>query len=190
MELSKETIEEIYKDIRVSPKYMKHANKYQQYIKCGMYFEAAREAKLMKQIENEIFAEIAKSYIDSNAHAVGVINSMSEQDRHSMNVIANAMYMLSDVLNILVIDADLILRKYGLWKMKEYEDIQELLKETNKKIANFDTIMKDDKASMLFGECSDKLYKLIFNQANSYVNKLKKHEESVNKKAARHAEVA
>ena len=71
-----------------------------------------------------------------------------------------------------------------------YEKIQELLKETNKKISNFDTIMKDDKASMLFGECSDKLYKLIFNQANSYVNKLKKHEESVNKKAARHAEVA
>lgn len=91
MELSKETIEEIYKDIHVSPKYMKHANKYQQYLKCGMYVEATKEARLMKQIENEIFTEIAKSYIDSNAHAVGVINSMAEQDRHSMNVIANAM---------------------------------------------------------------------------------------------------
>jgi hypothetical protein len=190
MELSQETIEEIYKDIRVSPKYMKHANQYSYLIKNGRYIEAAKEAKIMKNIEEEIFSEIAKSYINSNAYTVGVINSMKEEDRHKMNIIANAMFLLSDVLNVFVIDANSILHKYGLWKMKDYEKIQELLLETNKKVAHFDQVMKDDKASSLFGDSSDKLYKLVFNQANSYVTKLKKYEEGLNKKIARNAEVA
>ena len=42
----------------------------------------------------------------------------------------------------------------------------------------------------LFGDTVDKLYEMSFNKARSFVNKLRKHEESVSKKAARNAKVA
>ena len=107
-----------------------------------------------------------------------------------MNVFTNAMYMLTDVLNIFVMDASTILKKYDLGQTKEYESLKQLLKETNKRIKLFDTLMKDEKASAIFGDASDNLYKMIFNKASSYVNKLKKYEESVNKKISRQKKVA
>lgn len=188
--LTKEDIEEVYKDIRTNPRHMKHAERHKQLMMQGKYTQAAIEAKVMKEIEVEVFSEIAKNYINSNKFVANVIGTMSDDDKRSLNILANSMFMLTDVLNILVIDADSIFQKYNLGKMKDYDRIKELLKESNKRIAHFDSVVKDEKASMLFGECSDSLYKMIFNKASSYVNKLKKYEESVNKKTARNAKVA
>lgn len=188
--LTQEQIEEIYKDIRTSPEYMKFATMHTQYLKKGQYASAAIYAKKMKEYEVSIFAQIAKSYIDSNHFLLDAINSMTNEDRHQMNIITNAMYMLTDVLNIFVMDASTILKKYDLGQTKEYESLKQLLKETNKRIKLFDTLMKDEKASAIFGDASDNLYKMIFNKASSYVNKLKKYEESVNKKISRQKKVA
>ena len=50
---------------------------------------------------------------------------------------------------------------------------------------------EEDKYYMnLYGDTADKLHDMIINQSKSFVNKIKKHEESVNKKAKRNAKVA
>ena len=51
MELNQQTIEEIYKDIRSSKQYMKHAQLQNQYKKSGQWAKAALEGKILKEME-------------------------------------------------------------------------------------------------------------------------------------------
>jgi 5-bromo-4-chloroindolyl phosphate hydrolysis protein len=87
-------------------------------------------------------------------------------------------------------DVNSVLKKYTTCKIKEYDKLQEVLKEARRCVCTFDKLMNDDKAVSMFSYSSDRLYKLIVNQASSYVNKLKHYEEGVNKKAARISKVA
>ena len=111
MELTQQTIEEIYKDIRSSKQYMKHAMLQSQYKKSGQWAKAALEGKILKEMENAVWAEVAKQYIDRTQMTYDLIASMSEGDRHNMNILANAIVMFADVLDILVMDTNSILKK-------------------------------------------------------------------------------
>ena len=190
MELSEQTINEIYKDIRSSKQYMKHAELQRKYKLQGQWAKAALEGKIMRDMENAVWAEVSKQYIDRTQLTMDIVLSMSEEDRHKMNVLANALVMLSDVLENLVMDTDSILKKYMIGKNTEFDKLKEVLKEARGMVSYFDNKIADDYGASLFGECSDNLYKLTFNKASSYVNKLKKYAEKLDKKTARVSEVA
>jgi hypothetical protein len=115
---------------------------------------------------------------------------MSEDDKNKLNTLENALYLVSDVLDLLVMDVNSVLKNYTNYKMNEYDKLRELSKEARRCVCTFDKLMNDDKACAIFSSCSDNLYKMIYNKASSYINKLKKYEESVNKKAARVSKVA
>lgn len=182
MELSQETIEEIYKDIRSTKQYMKHAELQRKYTLQGKWAQAALEGKIMRDMEIAVWNEVAKQYIDRNQLTADVVLSMSIEDRHKMNILANALVMLSDVLENLVMDTDFILKKYITSKNTEFDKLKEVLKEAKGMVNYFDTKIADDKAASLFGDMCDKLYEMVFNKASSYVNKLKKYEEGLIKK--------
>lgn len=190
MELSQQTIEEIYKDIRSSKQYMKHAQLQNQYKKSGQWARAALEGKILKEMENAVWAEVAKQYIDRTQMTYDLIASMSEGDRHNMNILANAIVMLADVLDVLVMDTNSILKKYVSGRSTEFDKLKTALSEAKGIVSYFDNKIADEKAASMFGDCSDNLYKLVFNKASSYVNKLKKYEEGLNKKTARISKVA
>lgn len=190
LNLSKETIGEIYQDIRSSKQYMKHAQLQKEYMKQGQYAKAALEGKIMKEMEVAVFAEVAKHYIDRTQYSMELVASMAEGDKHNMNILTNGIVMLADVLDVLVMDVNSVLRKYKVGKCTEFDKLKGVLGEVKGIVHYFDKVLDDKYAQDLFGDMSDNLYKMIFNKASSYVNKLKKHEESINKKAARHAEVA
>lgn len=190
MELNQQTIEEIYKDIRSSKQYMKHAQLQNQYKKSGQWAKAALEGKILKEMEQAVWAEVAKQYIDRTQITMDVVASMSDEDRHKMNILANAIVMLADVLDNLVMDTDSILKKYVSGKNTEFDKLKSALAEAKGIVSYFDNKIADEKAADMFGQCSDNLYKLIFNKASSYVNKLKKYEEKLNSKTLRNTEVA
>lgn len=190
MELNQQTIEEIYKDIRSSKQYIKHAQLQSQYKKSGQWARAALEGKILKEMEQAVWAEVAKQYIDRTQLTMDVVASMSDDDRSKMNILANAIVMLADVLDNLVMDTDSILKNYVSGKNTEFDKLKSALSEAKGIVSYFDNKIADDKAASMFGDCSDNLYKLVFNKASSYVNKLKKYEESVNKKVARLSKVA
>lgn len=182
MELNQQTIEEIYKDIRSTKQYMKHAHLQNQYMKNGQWAKAALEGKFLKEMENAVWAEVAKQYIDRTQLTYDVVSSMSDEDRHKMNILANAIVMLADVLDNLVMDTDSVLKKYVSGKNTEFDKLKSALCEAKGIISYFDNKIADEKAASMFGDCSDNLYKLIFNKASSYVTKLKKYEESIARK--------
>lgn len=190
MELSKQTIDEIYKDIRSSKQYMKHAQLQKKYIMERNYAKAALEGKIMRDMETSVWDEVARQYIDRTQLTVDVVMSMTPDDRKRMNVLANALVMLSDVLETLVMDTDSILKKYITGKNTEFDKLKDVFNESKEVVRYFDNKIADDKAACIFGDMCDNLYTLVFNKASSYVNKLKKYEKETNKNATRNAEVA
>lgn len=190
MELNQQTIEEIYKEIRSHKDYMKHAKLQNEYKRRGQWAKAALEGKILKDMEQAVWAEVAKQYIDRTQITMDVVASMSDEDRHKMNILANSIVMLADVLDNLVMDTDSILRKYVTGKNTEFDKLKSALSEAKGIVSYFDNKIADEKAASMFGDCSDNLYKLIFNKASSYVSKLKKYEEGLNKKTASVSKVA
>jgi hypothetical protein len=187
MELNQQTIEEIYKEIRSHKDYMKHAKLQNEYKRRGQWAKAALEGKILKDMEQAVWAEVAKQYIDRTQITMDVVASMSDEDRHKMNILANSIVMLADVLDNLVMDTDSILKKYVSGKNTEFDKLKSALSESKGIVSYFDNKIADEKAASMFGDCSDNLYKLVFNKASSYVSKLKKYEESVAKKTTRKA---
>lgn len=188
--LSESDIKEIYKDIYASREYRKMADKYQQLNIQGNYAKAAICAKKMKEYEIGVFEGIARKYIDKNRLMHDWVSAMSEQDRKNLSILSYSIFMLSDVLETFIFDVNSLLKKYSDRKTVGFDKLNEALKEARKVVAHFDATMDDDKASYIFGDCSDNLHKLIFNKASSYMNKLKAYAKETNKNTPRDAKVA
>lgn len=188
--LSKEAIDAVYKEIYASREYRKMADAYQKHRLNGNVVQSMRIAKKMKDYEVEVFEGVARKYISKERITAGMILSMSDEDRKNMNILANSLLLMADVLDSLVVDANSILKKYTGQKSTDFEKLNELAKETKSLVRYFDNHLDNEHAQFLFGEMSDNLYKLTFNKAKSFISKLKKYEEEINKKAPRHAEVA
>ena len=188
--LSKIDIEEIYKDIYAQPEYRKLAEKHKKFKIGGNIAQALIYAKKMKDYEIGVFEGIAKRYIDANRITCDWVSSIPEDDRKYLSILSYSVYMLSDVLDNYIMDLNGLMKKHTDHKVYGFDKLNAAIKEARKVVTHFDGAMNDDKALSMFGDLSDKLYKMIFNQASSYYNKLKVHAEKTDKKASRHAEVA
>lgn len=188
--LTKEQIEEIYKDIYAQPEYRRLAEKHKKFKISGNIAQALIYAKKMKDYEIGVFEGIARRYIDANRITCDWLSAMPENDRKFLSILSYAVYMLSDVLDSYIMDLNQLMKKHTDHKVYGFDKLNQAVKEARKVVTHFDVTINDEKAASLFGDFADDLYKLIFNKSSSYYNKLKKYEESINKKAARNAEVA
>lgn len=188
--ITEDVRQNVMREIYANPTYISLNKKYQQHRKQGNFAQALVFSKKMKNFEMEVFSVIAKKYINRHNIMQGVVDSMGSDDREKMNIYANALYLLSDVLDSMILDTNGILRKYDACDASGFDKLSSVLKETKGMIAHFYTLMDDSRATDIFEECSYKLYKLVFNQASSYVNKLRRYAEDSNKKAARLSEMA
>lgn len=182
--ITEERRKNVMREIYANPIYINLNKKYQRYRKQGDFAQALVYSKKMKNFEDEVFAMIAQKYINKHNIMQGIVDSMSEEDKQKMNIYANALYLLSDVLDSMILDTNDILKKYDACDASGFDKLSSVLKETKGLIAHFYTLMDDKRATGIFGDCSYKLYKLIFNQASSYVNKLRRYAEDINKKAS------
>lgn len=188
--LTKEAIDEIYKDIYASREYRKLADKYQKLKMQGNITQALIYAKKMKAYEIGVFEGIARRYIDANRIAFDVVSAMPKDDRKTLSVLTYAVYMLSDVLESYIMDINRLMKKNTDRNVHGFDKLNEAIKEAKKVVTHFDKLINDKKTTTLFGYMTDDLYKLIFNKSSSYYNKLNKYAEDVDKKAASGTEVA
>lgn len=185
-----ELIEAVYNEIHSSQQYIKLKKQYDTLSMRREYAKAMIVKKKMENYEVEVFDGILKTYVAKRRISEGIVESMSVEDRKKMNTFANAMLLLSDVLDAMTMDAQSVMKKYTNGRITDFEKLNNVLKETKSLVSYFDGQLKDEKAQMIFGETSDDLYKLVFNKSKSFVNKLKKHAEDINKNAPSSSEVA
>ena len=188
--LSNIDIEEIYKDIYAQPEYRKLAEKHKKFKISGNIAQAFIYAKKMKDYEIGVFEGIARRYIDANRITCEWVSAMPKENRRMLSVLSYAVYMHSDVLESYIMDLNGLMKKNTGRRVCGFDKLNEAVKEAKKVVTNFDKAINDEKATTLFGNMTDDLYKLIFNKSSSYYNKLNKYAETVNKKAASGTEVA
>ena len=180
--ITEDVRQNVMREIYANPTYISLNKKYQEHRRQGNFAQALVFSKKMKSFEMEVFSVIAKKYINRHNIMQGVVESMSREDRQKMNILANALYLMSDVFDSIITDTNQILNKYDAYQSTGFDRLSKVLKETKGLVAHFDALMDNEKASFIFGECADKLYKLTFNQSSSYVNKLKRYSEQENNK--------
>lgn len=188
--LTKEQIEEIYKDIYAQPEYRKMAEKHKKFKISGNIAQALIYAKKMKDYEVGVFEGIARRYINANRITCDWLSAMPESDRKFLSILSYAVYMLSDVLDSYIMDLNQLMKKHTDHRVYGFDKLSQAVKEAKKVVAHFDVTINDEKAASLFGDFADDLYKLIFNKSSSYYNKLKNHAEKANKNTPQDAKVA
>lgn len=188
--INPEIHKQVMLDIYAMPDYRKLQEKQKVLIKNGDYMKASMIGQRMKRIEAKVYLEIAKKYVKSEAFVNDVIASFSEEERKEMTILANALYLMSDTLDSMVMGIHSILRKRGLDEDSHFDKLSSVLKESKKAVYRFDMLLSDDFASKLAGDMSDSMYKLVYNKASSFSKKLKEYAEKADKKAARNAKVA
>ena len=189
--ITKELRDEVLRRVRTSPQYMRLSAAYQQFRTTGNWMQASIVCKKMKSIEDVAFEEIIKHYKHERVEMSDIISPMSKEDRATMNTYANCMMMISDVIHNMIMDMNSLVKKYNPdMKVISFNDLESLSNEAKKHVLAFDGTYKDDYVTNLFGTTADKLYEMIFNKAKSFVTKVGKHAEEINKNASRNAEVA
>ena len=188
--ITPEIDKQVMLDIYAMPDYRKLLEKQREFMKAGLYANAIVIGQRMEKIKERVYLEIAKKYISSEAYANQVIASFSEEERREMTILANALYLMSDTLDSMVMEIHSILKKRGLDEDSHFDKLSTVLKESKKAVYRFDMLLSDDYASKLAGDMSDSMYKLVYNKASSFSKKLKDYAERADKKAARNAKVA
>lgn len=188
--LSEIDIKQIYEEIYASPDYRKMADKYQKFRTSGNFAQMYVMAKKMKDYEIGVFEGIARRYIDKLRITNDWVSSMSDEDRKNLSILSYAVYMLSDVLESFIMDINLLMKKNTDSRVYGFDKLNEAVKEAKKVVTHFDKSMCDEKALSMFGDVSDDLFKMVFNKASSYTNKLSDYAKKTNKNTPRHAEVA
>ena len=188
--LPQELIEQTYKEIHSAPRYRKLKDIHSHCLKRRDFIQAMLVAKKMKDYEVSVFEGILRSHLAKKRVSESIVDSMSVEDREKMNILANSMLLMSDVLDAMLLDAKSIINKYTNGRVTNFEKLNELLKETRSLVAYFDKQLYDEKAITTFGAVSDNLYEMIFNKAKSLITKLKKNAERTNKKTKATQQVA
>ena len=178
--------EQILTEVRKNPMYKTLKDAYDKSIRMGNVAQASMYHCKMKNFERDKFAEAANIVAQKQKFVDDFVNSLDETDRKDMNILANAMVMLADVLEVMISETNGILKKYNASKMTEFDTLNALAKEAKGFVHHLDKRLNDEEASFIFGQVSDDLYKLVFNKSASFVRKLKAHE----KKKAKEKNVA
>lgn len=190
-DLTKEQLDDIRVKIRANKDYQKYVTKRAEHLRRGEMAQAMRVTKMMDEVERKAMHYYIAEAQRYKAKVNDLVKTMPEADQDLMCIYGDALVFLADVLESLVIEVNQILgRTHPDFRIEMFDRLVELGKEAKKHVRMLDYHEEDIYYTNLYGDTADKLNAMIVNQSKSFVNKIRRHEESVNKKAKRNAKVA
>ena len=190
-DLTKEQLDDIRVKIRANKDYQKYVTKRAEHLRRGEMAQAMRVTKMMDEVERKAMHYYIAEAQRYKAKVNDLVKTMPEADQDLMCIYGDALVFLADVLESLVIEVNQILgRTHPDFRIEMFDRLVELGKEAKKHVRMLDYHEEDIYYTNLYGDTADKLNVMIVNQSKSFVNKIRRHEESVNKKAKRNAKVA
>lgn len=190
--LPKEVVEEIKKEIRNHPQYRGLHEKKRIFINTQNYVMAMQTQNMIDRFEKQTLEQCAKTYMDRVKNVGEMVRGMNKEDMDMMCAYGYSIVLLSDSLDTILMETDQLMAKYYPgYKIHAFDKLKQLGKEAKNCMSLVDGLGGNDPYYMnLYGTSADKLTEMIVNKAKSFLTKVNKHEESVNKKAARNAKVA
>lgn len=190
-DINQEQLEEIKQKVHANKDYQKYLTKRAEHLRRGEMVKAMMATKMINEIERKAMHYYISEFHRQKVRVNDLLRKMPEEDQDLMCVYGDALVFLADVLESLVLEVNQVLeRTHPEFRIDMFDDLVKLGKEAKKHVRLLDYHEEDKYYMNLYGDTVDKLHDMIINQSKSFVNKIKKHEESVNKKAKRNAKVA
>lgn len=190
---NKKEISDIPQDVRTKiletlsthPEYKKLVTLRNQALMEGRPIKAMELRSSMASLEDAVYEEYLKQWNGEIREMEELCQSMTEEDLDMMNAYGNAVIMLADVLESLVMDTNQLLKKYHPdFRLEAFDKLNQLAKEAGNHVRMLDRYSDDRFYTNTYCDTSDKLYDMIIKKSKSFINKMKKHEEKTNKKSA------
>lgn len=190
-DLTPEVVESMREEIRASKEYQSLLIKKNNLLKQCRYMEAMNLSRTMEEVETLAIKEYLRHYEGEVRKVNELTASMTEEDKEMMSAYGNSLVMLADVMETMCIECNQLIQKYHpSFRIEMFDKLTELGKEAKKHVRMLDDYSTDDFYTSAYGDATDKLCEMAVNKAKGFIRKIKRHEESVNKKAPRHTEVA
>lgn len=184
-DISQDVRTKILETLRNHPEYKKLVTLRNQALMQGKPIKAMDLQYKMTGIEQAVLQEYINQWNGEIKALDELCQSMSDEDKDLINAYGNAVIMLSDVLESLIMDSNQLLKKYHPdYRIEMFDKLNDLAKEANKHVSLLNRYADDKFYTNTYGDTVDKLYDMIIKKSKSFINKLKKHEKKTDKKSA------
>jgi hypothetical protein len=190
--LPKEVIDELKKEIRKHRQYQVLQERKNMFVVNQNYALAMQTQEMIDRFEKKHLDECVRIYLDSVKNVGEMVKGMNKDDMDMMCAYGYSVVMLADSLDTILIEIEQLMKKYYPdYKIHAFDKLKELGKESKNCLSLVEGLGGNDPYYMnLYGDSADKLTEMIVNKAKSFLNKVNRHEESINKKAKRNVNVA
>lgn len=177
--------------IRKTKQYGQLAAAYQQHRMRNNITQASIVKKEMVNLEQKMLDAIAKNYKRETYPISAIVDGMSKEDRDDMNGYANAIMMMSDVLEVIISEMNQKMKIYKPdFHIQAFDRLYQLSKEAQRQVLHFDSKCSDTYSNNLFGTMSDELYEMIMNKAMKFCRKMNEHKERLKSQPKENEDVA
>ena len=190
--LPKEVIDELKKEIRKHRQYQILQERKRMFVVNQNYALAMQTQEMIDRFEKKNLDDCVKIYLNNVKNVGQMVKGMNKDDMDMMCAYGYSVVMLADSLDTILMEVDQLMKKYYPgYKIHAFDKLKQLGKESKNCLSLVEGLGGNDPYYMnLYGDSADKLTEMIVNKAKSFLNKVNRHEESINKKAKRNAKVA
>ena len=190
--LPKEVIDELKKEIRKHRQYQVLQERKRMFVVNQNYVLAMQTQEMIDRFEKKSLDDCVKIYLNNVKNVGQMVKGMNKDDMDMMCAYGYSVVMLADSLDTILMETDQLMKKYYPdYKIHAFDKLKQLGKESKNCLSLVEGLGGNDPYYMnLYGDSADKLTEMIVNKAKSFLNKVNRHEESINKKAKRNAKVA
>lgn len=190
-DIDSSVLESIMKEVRGKKDYMNMVNRKNELLKSHKFIEAMRVSKLIEHIEELAINDFLRKYNGELVKVNTLLVAMTPEEQERMSAYGNALVLLADAMETVVIECNTLIQKYHpKTRIEMFDKLVEIGKEAKRHVRMLDDYQADEFYMQAYGDAADNLCELAVNKAKGFIRKVKKHEETANKKTPRNAEVA
>ena len=190
-DIDSSVLESIMKEVRGKKDYMNMVNRKNELLRKHKFIEAMRVSKLIEHIEELAINDFLRKYNGELVKVHTLLVAMTPEEQERMSAYGNALVLLADAMETAVIECNTLIQKYHpKTRIEMFDKLVEIGKEAKRHVRMLDDYQADEFYMQAYGDAADNLCELAVNKAKGFIRKVKKHEETDNKKATRNAEVA
>lgn len=183
--------ESIKKELRGKKDYINMVNRKNELLRKHKFIEAMSVSKLIEHIEELAINDFLRKYNGELVKVNTLLVAMTPEEQERMSAYGNALVLLADAMETAVIECNTLIQKYHpKTRIEMFDKLVEIGKEAKRHVRMLDDYQADEFYMQAYGDAADNLCELAVNKAKGFIRKVKKHEETTNKKTPRNAEVA
>lgn len=182
-DLSTERTDELLRQIRELPEFKALEKNRNRLLVERRYVEAQKLLNTMKMMEDKILSEYLNKVNEMKVEMNDLIADMSVEDQECMAAYCNAFMMTADAMESFILNANQLIKRYHPYTdFIMFDDLNKVAKMAAEKVKMLEKYKDDAYYMNNYGDAADKVYELIENKARGFFRRMKRHQDSLDKK--------